>query len=361
MNLIYSRSPPSDAFEQSKCQHYENNFTNYLVDLIKSQGYTAEKLFPGDDLRNDRIFKKGQRRVFVSLVDDLIYLDPERGDPLSWMVHPNDIIITDNYLLRPTVAKILRLPPSWFGIYLHQTPEILSSPTKDFSLQINRLDPDRFHMILEMRRQGLLLEQGHVNVNCVSDVLQQTHSTESAQDHCRKCWDRILPHIQDKYRKEANDIINIMPYNNHDMPFETALHSGMLHVCVETYPSSTWSISLSEKTFRALLTPRPFMLYSASHSLEYLTQLGFDTMGDLVPHDRYDVKTSHNTDLKMSVFINLVKDTISDLKSRDWNQIRDRCLAAVSHNHALLSKMRRDWAGESGEFIVKVSQELRNG
>ena len=358
MNLIYSRSPRSDAFEQSNCQRYEYDFTNYLVDLIRSLGYEPQKIFPGNDPRNERIFSNGSRKVFLCLVDDLIYLDPERGDPLSWMVSPQDVIITDNYFLRPTVARVLKLPTSWFGIYLHRSKETVTEPTKDFTLQINRLDPDRLHLILEMRRQGALLDQGHANINCGSDVLGATQTTEQMRDHCWRCWDRILPHIRQKYATEIESIVEDMPYDNHRMEFETALHSGMLHVCVETYPTTTWSLSLSEKTFRALLAPRPFMLCSGTHTIEYLQSMGFDVMPDLVEHHKYDIKTAHNSELKMSVFVNVIKETIHNLKTRPWAEVRERALAAADHNYHLLSRLRRQWPAESGEFVTTLSRVL---
>lgn len=357
----FLRTPLSDIFNQSQCRERERDFINVLGELLEKHGYQSQEKWPEGDQRNGTIFAKDGKTVFISLVDDIINLDNERHDPFSWMFKRNDIIITDNYFLRPTLAKVFYLPASWYGIYLHQTEEKVTTPTKDFVLQINRIDLDRLHLLLEMEYQNLPLINGHVNVNCVTRKIDDDFTIKTKRDYCRQCWNDMLQSLRMKYVKAYEPTIWSLPCLNHNMDFETALHSGMLHICAETYSTTPHSLSLSEKTFRALLTPRPFVIYAGTHTIEYLEKLGFDVMKDLIEHQKYDGIFSNDTELKMSVFVGVIKETIENLKSKDWEKVRSRCLEAVDHNHLLLSKFRKDWESDSVDFLNRLDQELANG
>jgi hypothetical protein len=85
------------------------------------------------------------------------------------------------------------------------------------------------------------------------------------------------------YRKTFEEMTLMMPYRNHDYSVEQSHVQAWLNMVIETYSSDT-CIALSEKTFRALVTPVPFMVYAGRYTTARLTQMGFDLMPDLVNH-----------------------------------------------------------------------------
>jgi len=112
-------------------------------------------------------------------------------------------------------------------------------------------------------------------------------------------------------------------------------------------------VALSEKTFRALVTPRLWTLYSGKHSVAYLRSLGFDVMDDLIDHNSYDT-LSHNQD-KVTEFIAASNPMV---KRFDWQDIENRCNQAAEHNQNILSQFKQQWPDDFATWLQQFVQQV---
>lgn len=84
-------------------------------------------------------------------------------------------------------------------------------------------------------------------------------------------------------------------------------------------------VYFSEKTWKAMISKKPFLLLSAKHSLKKLKELGFKTFESLWD-ESYD-----NEDLLYNR-ANKLTDILKDLSENGWSTIEEQCQEIVEHN-----------------------------
>ena len=134
-----------------------------------------------------------------------------------------------------------------------------------------------------------------------------------------------------------------------------------LILVMETYISFN-SVAISEKTFRALVTPAPFMVCSGQGTIPYLRSLGFDTLDGLFDHG-YDTAPEREDYLlvdKVRNFIDWAQLNHSRLLAQDFNQLQIRCANMALHNQQLLFSMRRRWPRDFSQWLPGVIDTLTN-
>ena len=124
---------------------------------------------------------------------------------------------------------------------------------------------------------------------------------------------------------------------------------------METYSSDN-IISFSEKIFRCLVTPVPWIAYAGRYSIAKLQQLGFDVMPDLINHNYDPVFEAQN---KMSCFVGCAQENIARLQSLPWAQVKSRCEVAAFHNQTLLSELARIWTINRSLWLQNLSRDIR--
>lgn len=295
------------------------------------------------------IWQRDNRRVFLSIVDDFeSFNDPYQQDFLGTLTE-NDFIITDNWFNRPVRATLLTLPISWFGIYSYVPSAIVDKPSKKFSLPINRIDYNRFRMFLEFARTECINDDGLINFNCAYHT--DTDQTSDKQATVDAHWDFVDDRFKLIYKKVYNDFRDRMPFRNHELSIDQQTQEALINIVVETYVGSQ-SIAFSEKTFRALVTPRPWMLFGGTWSVAKLESLGFDCLRDIVGHDT-DGLTIENRKLEK-----FVEASSNNWKKLEWENISIRCSKAAKHNQDLLKKMRKRWPADFANWLVDAVREL---
>jgi len=115
-------------------------------------------------------------------------------------------------------------------------------------------------------------------------------------------------------------------------------------------------ISTSEKIFRCLVTPVPWIAYAGRYTIAKLRELGFDVMDDIVDHS-YDrlLEVQH----KMPKLADSAKKTIAYAKNIPWSQVKSRCQAAAFHNQILLEEFSRIWAENQLVWLHQLSRDIR--
>jgi hypothetical protein len=125
----------------------------------------------------------------------------------------------------------------------------------------------------------------------------------------------------------------MVPYKNFDGDLQTTIMQTEFSIVLETYFDRNEVITFSEKIFRCLKLPRPWLLYAMKNSVAYLRSIGFDVLDDLVDHS-YDNEDFHITRQRM------ILDQSQDLckKTLTTEQIA-RCKQAAAHNQLLLDTL----------------------
>lgn len=191
---------------------------------------------------------------------------------------------------------------------------------KDFNCFLNRLDPVRQDFFYQLYQHGLI-DSSLVSFNMTvrKDLYSQHISGQELFDEIHhkflSSWDHIKPQLD-----------KIVPFRN----FEENKNLSILmmrckfSIVVETYFERTDAITFSEKTWRAIQTPRPWLLFHATGSVQLLRDMGFYVYDDFVDHsyDQFDTST-HYIERMNAIFMEsqrLMKEPVSTALLSHWEQ-----------------------------------------
>jgi hypothetical protein len=226
-------------------------------------------------------------------------------------------------------------------------------PAKPYSLVVNRVSGERLLVFYKMARLGMI-ENAQINFNCgpASHIHKQEISLEQrleSFDYWHQHLDR--PEFDDLYQSwrprmpimlENDDAVTGGP--------DWAAMNSRVSIIMETY-HNRFSIVFSEKIFRALQTPRPWVLFCSHDSVKLLRDHGFDVLDDLVDHG-YDPETSPERRMDLM---------LASVHTAKFH--KDRCLEAVEHNQEILRRLAAAWPERLqrlAQSIASKHQDLEN-
>jgi hypothetical protein len=330
-----------EIWEKSRCLEHEYHVNQHIFDFLHSQGFEKTDHF--------RIWKKDHRTVIVCLVDDIRSCSTDYHTDLPYVFDKNTIVITDNYLTCPSVFSVINVPTSFFGIYNYVPAQETWTPDRDFAFQINRIDPRRFKLMIDLCWRSYA-HTGYINFNCED---RNNPGLTIAQ-----AFEQFLTAIgpdEQKYLSTYEKIRAQVPVKNYDIAFDLVPYRSWVNIVVETYSSDT-VVSISEKIFRALATPAPWTVYSGRYTVAYLESLGFDCMSDIVDHNYYDrLKEVEN---KLPVFNWKSLEIVKQLKELGVELTRQRCLQASQHNQKLLASLKEKWPTDWMQLLDTLPSQL---
>jgi hypothetical protein len=258
---------------------------------------------------------------------------------------------------------VCQLPKSFFGIYYYRPDVVTFDPIKRINLSVNRIDATRLRIMLELVKRSdhspTILENEFVNFNCWNH-LGGTTSTVELQQQFVDCYNLLYNDIADHYRDQYDLIMPLMPLKNHHMTLEQSHVSSFVNMVVETYSGKN-NISLSEKVFRALVTPAPWTVYAGKHSVAYLKSLGFDVLDDIVDHsyDSFSEVEGSNTNNKIVDFVRASISAAGNIKNLDRNILTHRCQQAAAHNQDLLNQMKQRWSHDFAVWWLETLETIK--
>jgi hypothetical protein len=296
----------------------------------------------------NKVWERNGQRVVVCLVDDIFTCSTNTAADTPYQYDPDTTVITDNYVACPTQYQVCQLPSSFFGIYHYVPDQTTFDPVKQVSMSINRLDATRLRILLELAKRTShnpeIFANAFVNFNCWT---HSTHNPDSLdlQRNFIDCYDSYYQDIANYYSEQYQLIMPHMPMNNHHLTQEQLHLSSFVNMIVETYSGKN-TIAISEKIFRALVTPVPWTVYAGKYTVAYLKSLGFDVMDDIMDHryDQLDIESNDRGKLVEFVWIGI--STAEQLKTMPRDQLIQRCQQAAAHNQALLLHMRQQWPAD---------------
>jgi hypothetical protein len=337
----------SEIWDKSNYQHKEGNVRNEI-----SERLTQLNFFSGDQL--NFVHSQNFKQVKVQFVDDIRQI-ADVSVSTSYLYPKNVTVLTDNFVSCPTLYKVIRFPKSFFGIYSYR-PEILEwNPDRDFSFCVNRIDTARILLLLELAWQ-VSLDRGYVNFNCSYRYPDHTlPNISNSGASFVTMWAQVQSHTRHLYQKVYNSICPVIPIKNYEIDFDEIQTRSWLNIVVETYANDN-TVALSEKIFRALVTPAPWTVYSGRYTVARLESLGFDCMRDLINHDYYDFLPYADGKIQAVIWQSL--ESIKLLKSQPFDRIKSRCLKAAEHNIKVLQHMQENFPIKFKIWLDQLSNHL---
>ena len=213
---------------------------------------------------------------------------------------------------------------------------------------MNRISGDRSMIFYELIRRNIL-DLGLVTFNCwrPGDGRNQiTH--DYTQVNYQWQYDQAEMHA---YAAEHELGRSLIPYCsiNEDLDLAQNIIDSRVSLISETFISDS-HIVLSEKLFRAIQLPRPWLLYSSPGSVALLKKHGFDVLDDMVDAN-YDKIPQHGTRL-LNIMDQLQTFVDRQYSSADY----ERFANAAKHNQQRLIEFGLAWPQKFQTIIQKIQQ-----
>ena len=102
-------------------------------------------------------------------------------------------------------------------------------------------------------------------------------------------FDKLHTTYNTLFQRQYEATRDLIPFCNFQQTsnIQDIICRSMISLVIETYFTDNRAIALSEKTFRALQLPRPFLLFAPMGTIQYLKSMGFEIIDDIVDHS-YD-------------------------------------------------------------------------
>ena len=271
------------------------------------------------------VYENGSRRLHYRLVDSVFLPNPD-----AW-TDSTAIIVTDNHVTRPVAGRIISALPEFWSIWRFEPSYIDRIPIKRFNCFMNRPRGDRSMVYYELIRRGLL-DSGLVSYNCTQDELDQQYLAA------------------DLLRYSAEHAAAQVPYNTVEAngTLEQCIIDSCVSLVLETYTADD-HIVLSEKIFRVLQLPRPWLVYTSPGAVSLLRSHGFDVLDDYVDTAYDTIQTHHQ---RLNAILNQLQQIDTIWTAEDYARFD----LAAQHNRNLLST----WANVWPQRLETIVQELKN-
>lgn len=211
---------------------------------------------------------------------------------------------------------------------------------------MNRMDPIRQSWLYQLVRRGIF-DQGYVSFN-MDTLLMPEFKGVSPHDAFEKQFNDSMTIFQE----EHDFIKSQVPYKNFndDGDLTSVIVDSEFSIILETFFDQNDVITYSEKMFRALQLPRPWIVFSHQHAVKHLRTMGFDVLDDIVDHSLYD-----DIDFAITRQTKLL-DLAVDLIKQNFDI--DRLKQAAIHNQQLLKNFSVTWMDDYINCVTEAGKHI---
>ena len=350
---LYHAIYENEIFKKSNCIWHENTLLDFFRSNLIALGYTATD-------PSNKVWRRGDQTVVTCLVDDFSTCSTNYSTSLPYLFDKNTVVITDNRVNVPTQYKVCQLPASFFGIYAHEPALTKWTPDRRFNFSVNRMDAKRLLLFLELQLRSMDMPNAeqldYVNFNCWSwDGDNASDIGFLSNFECQ--YNQLEHQFHTVYDSTYSRLLPQIPFRNHTLEHELAHVRAYLNVVAETYSSDT-TVALSEKTFRALCLPVPWMLYSGKHTVAYLNSLGFDVMLDVIEH-RYDSMIENKTAAYGDKMVDFLFEGVEAVERMQAKLPQHRAEQAAATNQQRLAEMKQSWPQDFAQWWPTVVDRIK--
>jgi len=312
-------------------QVFKDLIYSFYVEKEQSIIYKVESF-------NKRLTKLDKPLIKLGLIDML---------PQEILYGNNQTVLVIDYQLQNPgliASPCFKLPNSVYGIYYIPTNIWHRNITKDFNCFINRNDPIRqswFYLLYDRN----FLDRGYVSFSGNSRMHNSLDSFE--------LFDQIHRETLSSFDPIFHNVRKLVPYKNFQETgnlCDTIL-STKFSIIIETYFERTDALTFSEKIFRALQVPRPWLLFHATNSVSVLRELGFYVYDDIIDHSYDKFDTTHNSVERQESILEQAQELLN-LKVTD--SMLDHWEEMTRKNCEILKNMNMHWQQDCEDTILKA-------
>ena len=226
-------------------------------------------------------------------------------------------------------------PCTYYGLY--SGPRYLTDKhiTHDFNCLIRRIDPIRQSWFYQLIRRNLL---PHGLVSFLGDETR-SHRIDGKLLATKDVLEEHYELYLQTFKEEHVVAKTLIPYRNFDASesLQDVIMRSKFSIVLETYFDRNNCITYSEKIFRCLRLPRPWILFAQKYAVQYLKTIGFDILDDLVDHSYDDIDFAVDRQVRML-------DIAQELCSLEYTPaLRNRLKKAANYNNDLLDSWQKVW------------------
>jgi len=265
-----------------------------MNELVWDRQWTQAQIYIHDAVArlNAELTQRNNNTIIVAKLIDAVNLENINELSLQYdYVH----VISEHHVTNSRDNVIVhQLPNSFYGAYYIDSVPFAHAIDRDFNCFVNRIDPIRQSWFYFLYKKQWL-NKGFVSFNMRSSralrSLDQPDDQESLAagledfENNHKNFLKSFDEIYDQVKK-------IVPFKNFTEKLDLCdlICRSKFSLVVETYFDRPDCGILTEKTWRAVQMPRPWVLFAATGCVQKLRDLGFDVFDDFVDHsyDKFD-------------------------------------------------------------------------
>lgn len=311
------------------------NIKNKKLLLIHHHKSLFETIVGPFSVEYNRIFKKlGFEEKNIYFITQLEY---DREIILNKWPKSN-ILVYDRWLMQMFERQVTKFAYGFFTFdngYEIET-NINNLEMKRFSVFIRRPDKNRFQFMCQLIANNLLDNFNYTFVN-----LTPHGSTEWTLND----FEKVIPEHLESSRYKIKSWINGMPYQvketslpggffeYHDYPLSIReyFNNSKINIVFETEPNIGGSF-LTEKTYKAMLYKKPFIIVTQQHGLKALRKGGYQTFGHVI-NESYDDIADYDERVQ-AILQEIIR--LNNLPEEEFNNLISSCSNIIEHNHTNL-------------------------
>lgn len=302
----------------------EIHIVEQFSQAIHEQGWTVVQQ-DSNNYGHPYVYQRGQQQLHCRFVDSVFMPDPS-----AWQA--DSTVITDNIPLRRMSGTMLSVIPEFWHMWKFDPVYTDRPATWAYNCFMNRPRGDRSIVFYELIRRNLI-DKGLVSFNVdPTEYDQQFEQLGLA-----------------KYAREHELGRGLIPYNNLAHDLEQSIIDSRVSLVMETYASDSHLV-FSEKIFRCLQMPRPWLLFCSPGAVSALRAYGFDVLDDHVDHGYDSLPLAHQRLNHLTRQL----ETFVDRQYSDQDYARFR--QAAQHNQQRLDEFAGDWPARLAQVLQQVRE-----
>jgi hypothetical protein len=239
-----------------------------------------------------------------------------------------DLVITDNIISN---FQYLELWPEYWGSFSYNPHYQNNTPTRLFNCFINRTDTVRQSWFYQLVRRKLIY-QGFVSF--LLDYRKELLPAGIDIQNKLELYQWVFDQGCEIFAAEHELMKDQVPFQNFSGDLDQVICDSCISLVIETYFDRNDVIAFSEKIFRALQLPRPFLLYCASGAVKSLRDNGFDVYDDIVDHSYDNEPNSIQRQIKILDELEKARNIVYN------NQVLDDFELRAQKNRSLLIELK---------------------
>jgi hypothetical protein len=207
---------------------------------------------------------------------------------------------------------------------------------KRFSVFIRRPEKNRFEFMCQLIANNLLDNFNYTFAN---------HTPHSCIEWTLNDFEQLIPEQLESSRHKIESWINGMPYQvketslpggffeYHDYPLSIReyFNNSKINIVFETEPDIGGSF-LTEKTYKAMLYKKPFIIVTQQHGLKVLRKSGYQTFGHVI-NESYDDIADYDERVQ-AILQEIIR--LNNLPEEEFNNLISSCSNIIEYNHTNL-------------------------